>query len=233
MRPRIILIHGLNNKIEAFVPLRDKFNSMGYDCHILCLPGHGEDRSESRTLKSAFHHFDLSMKRLMQDPYVVVAFSQGALFLQLWLEKNIQPKPKAQLLLAPALYIRKFERLNKIVQTLPAFFRVLSVVPAPLRRYWYLHLWEYKTLFEAALKFSALRASHSVPTKILIDPRDEIVDAQKIHSLLGDKVEYFERSMSTKKRPGKHHILFHPDYFSPDEWDNFMKKIDEFFKKNL
>lgn len=233
MPVKLILIHGLNNNLEAFGPLKAAFTKLGYECHVMCLPGHGENRDEARNLESAFAHFDQSLTKLIQEPYFVLAFSQGALFLQLWLSQTNSPRPLAQLLLAPALYIRNFETLGRTLKLLPSFMTILSVMPKPLRRYWYLNVWEYRTLFEASAKYQTLKSSHEVPTKVLVDPKDEVVDAQKLQKELGHLVELVVRDFPKGTRPGKHHIIFHPDYFRPKEWENFISKIDGFFRNYL
>jgi esterase/lipase len=237
MPVKIILIHGLNNNLECFFPLRDKLKSIGYDVELLTLPGHGKDnREEVRNFEVALDHFDQSMRKLIQGPYVVIAFSQGALYLQLWLEKNHQPLPMAQVLLAPALYIRHFSKLDTIMSKLPTFAFILSQMPRKLRRYYYLHVWEYKTLFDKAKKFQKIAPTMKAPTLILVDPRDELVDAQKLKVELdkrnsGAQIEFYERNYLAGRRPGKYHIMFHPEYFTPDDWEKFISKVDGFFKK--
>lgn len=234
---KIILIHGLNNNLECFFPLRDQFKNLGYSVDLLCLPGHGDNnRDEARNFESALECFEQNILELIEDPYVVIAFSQGALYLQLWLEKNHLPLPLAQVLLAPALYIRHFGKLDMIMSGLPAFAFILSQMPRKLRRYYYLHVWEYRTLFNKAKKFQELKAPMRVPTLVLIDPKDEVVDAQKLKSELdgrnsGAEVIYYRRDYLKGRRPGKYHILFHPDYFTKDDWTAFTTNINEFIKR--
>lgn len=237
MALKIILIHGLNNNVDCFIPLRDQFRSMGYTTEILCLPGHGDNnRDEARNFETALESFEQDITKLIEAPYVVIAFSQGALYLQLWLEQNNRPLPLAQVLLAPALYIRHFGKLDKIMAGLPAFTFILSQMPRKLRRYYYLHVWEYRTLFNKAKMFQKLNTPMRVPTLILIDPKDEVVDAQKLKSELdsrnsGAEVVYYMREYLKGRRPGKYHILFHPDFFTKDDWAVFVSKIGEFIKR--
>lgn len=237
MPAKIIIIHGLNNNLECFYPLRDKLRSLGYEVDLLCLPGHGKDnREEVRNFETALDHFDQSIKQLIQGPYVVIAFSQGALYLQLWLERNHRPPPLAQVLLGPALFIRHFGKLDLIMSKLPAFLFIQSQMPRKLRRYFYLHVWEYRTLFNKAKKFQELRTPMKAPTLILVDPKDELVDAQKLKLELDNResqahVEFYERKYLKGRRPGKYHIMFHPEYFTPEDWEKYISKIDVFIKK--
>lgn len=239
MALKVILIHGMNNNLESFSPLKEKLSSYGLNAEILCLPGHKDNREESKDLKTAFHHFDQSMKKLMQDPYVIVAFSQGALYLQLWLEKNSLPRPKAQVLLAPALFIKGQSRLEKLMTTLPRFLFILSQTPKPLRRYFSLYVWEYRTLFQGIKKFQSMKSAFRIPTMVIVDPKDELVDAKMLKDELekrnpdGLNIHFQERPHLKGRRPGKYHILFHPNYFEKEEWDVFCTRISEFLKQHL
>lgn len=233
---KIILIHGLNNNMDCFYPLRDKLKSIGYEVEMLCLPGHGEDRQEAREFEKAQEHFDNALKKLINEPYVVIAFSQGALYFQLWLEKNNDKLPLAQVLLAPALFIRHFTILDKIMSKLPHYAFIPSQMPRNLRRYSYLNIWEYRTLFNKAREYQKITTPVKIPTLILIAPKDELVDSQKLKSEMdkrnsGAQIEFYDRKYLRGKRPGKYHIIFHPDYFTPEDWENFIGKITSFFNK--
>ncbi len=236
MPVKIIIIHGLNNNQEGFYPLSKALNVLGYETEILCLPGHGENREECKDAKEAMRTFDLKMKKVIQDPFSVIAFSQGALYLQLWLETNPSPLPRAQILLSPALYIRQFNLLNKLMSALPSFMFFLSQTPKTLRRYNYLFVWEYRNLFQKAKQYENSKSPLKIPSLVLIDPKDEVVDAQKLEEEMAKRnsvlnLEYFERPYLKARRPGKHHILFNPEYFTPNDWKSLLTKIDEFLKK--
>ncbi len=204
---------------------------------MLCLPGHGENRQEAREFEKAQEHFDKALRKLISGPYLVIAFSQGALYFQLWLEKNLDKLPLAQVLLAPALFIRNFTILDKIMTKLPHYAFIPSQMPRKLRRYSYLNIWEYRTLFNKARDYQKITTPMKVPTLILISSKDELVDAKKMKSELDKRnseaqVEFYEREYLKGKRPGKYHILFHPDYFMFDDWENFIQKIIRFLKRD-
>lgn len=230
--PRInnlILIHGLNNNLEAFSSLKAALEARGFLCHQIVLPGHGDRREETKDTLEALRIFDERMKAVIDGPYGVIAFSQGALYLQLWMKDTTAPLPAAQFLLAPALYIRNFTYLKFIMQSLPRFFIIFSQMPKLLRRYDYLHIWEYRNLFQKAFRFSQEKTDFAVPTKILVDEKDELVDARKLKEHFPNEVDLLKRPYLAGKKPGKYHILFHPEFFTPDGWDKFLIKIKDFF----
>lgn len=237
MPVKIILIHGLNNNLQCFYPLRDKLQSEGFEVEMMTLPGHGKNREEAKDFEKALDLFDENIQKLITGPYAVIAFSQGGLYFQLWLEKFNRSLPVAQVLLAPALYIRHFGKLNMVLSKLPSFAFILSQMPRKLRRYYYLNVWEYRTLFNKAIRFQEFKTPMKVPSLILVDPKDELVDAQLLKHKLdtrnsGAEIEFYERKYLKGRRPGKYHILFHPEYFTPDDWESFIKKITGFIKNN-
>ncbi len=227
---RLIIIHGLNNSLGAFLQLKEALSERGFDCHFLCLPGHGEDRHEVKDFRESSAAFDVSMRKLIAGPYAVIAFSQGALNLQMWLRETTQPLPVAQILLAPAIAIRRSGVIHRIMHILPSTFVIKSRLPENLRRYSFLYVRDYRTLFEGARGFSTALLPFTVPTQIIIDPKDELVDAQKLKTLFSDKVLFFERPYLRGRKPGKYHIIFHPAYFESKDWERFLGLISNFIE---
>lgn len=232
LRPRIVFIHGMNNHDKCFNRMDSFFRNNGFETDLIILPCHGENRKEARDFKDALSLFDQKMKALGETPYVAIAFSHGALYLQLWLEKNPKHKPLKQVLLAPALYIRKQNVIEKALKLLPDWFIIKSFSPKEFRRYELLSVWEYKILIHGAQTFQKFKGPFKVPSLVYIDPKDELVDAKKLKDEIEKKndnfkVQYFERPYL--KRPiGCHHILFHPNYFQKNDWSMFMSSIEDY-----
>ncbi|MFP5384556.1 MAG: alpha/beta hydrolase [Bacteriovoracia bacterium] len=230
--PKIVFFHGLNNNPECFGPLIKHFENQGHETELVILPCHGEDRKEARNAKEAIRIFDRKMKELKEVPYVAIGFSHGALYLQLWLEQNQEHKPLKQVLLAPALYIRRQKLIEKALKILPASFIIKSLSPKPFRRYEILSAWEYNILVQGMLTYQKIRGAFRIPSMVLIDPKDELVDASKLKRELEKNnpkftVHFLERSY-LKKGLGSHHILFHPDYFNEKDWKSFLHKLESF-----
>lgn len=229
-RLRLILIHGMNNNQQCFFPLRDAFSERGFDVKMMVLPNHGETRDEVKELESALGIFDQEITPLVKDPYVVVAFSQGAQYFQLWLNRYRKPAPRKQVLLAPAVFINFHSVIEKLVHLLPATHVFRSKMPQIFRRYNELYYWEYRLLFSGVHAFGRIPPSSHVPTLILIDPKDELVNAKKVMDHFrkaGATVSTIERK-NLKWALGRHHIIFHPDYFSPEEWKSLIDQVTLF-----
>lgn len=231
---KVVIFHGLNNNPQGFGFLKKHFEDQGYETDMVILPCHGENRFEAKNDAEALACFAESMKKLEGQRYVAVAFSHGALYLQLWMEKCSGTKPSKQVLLAPALTIRKQGFIAKVLPLIPKMVHIMSLQPKRFRRYNMLSAREYSILVDGILCWQKLRAQFRVPTKVMIDPEDELVHAQnlksEIESLNRDvKVEYLPRP-DLKHGLGAHHIIFHPDYFSESGWKEFLREIDQFFQ---
>lgn len=233
---KLVIIHGFNNNEDSFVPLRERLHALGWETHFLTLPCHGKNRNEADTFEEALASFDRSLKPLSENDYGVIAFSQGGLYFQLWLDKFREHKrPKGQVLLAPALYIHRHRLIESITSVLPSFFHIKSFSPKFMRRYESLRIVEYRLLTGGIRAYQQTNPDFLIPTLLLIDPKDELVDAGKIKEKFAGKKVSFEFVMRDylKKGPGCHHILFHPDYFSAEDWNQFTGKIDRFLKESF
>lgn len=231
---KIVFIHGLNNNSKCFDELAETFKTLGHETDLVILPGHGENRKEARTFKEAMSLFDQKMKKFKNTPYVVIAFSQGALFLQLWLEKNPEDKPKRQVLLAPALFVSHQGLVEKALKILPKFIMIKSLSPKAFRRYELMNAWEYQILLDGVRLFQKLRPKFKIPTLVDIDPKDELVDALRLKEEL--EVINSDLKVTLHERPklkglGAHHIMFHPDYFDEEHWKELVRKLQDFLLK--
>lgn len=224
--PKLILIHGMNNNQECFFPLRDALKERGFEVEMIVLPNHGEKREEVRTLDEALKLFDESLSPLIKEPYVVVAFSQGAQYFQLWMMDFKKKLPEEYVLLAPAVFINFFGVISRIFELLPPKFFILSQMPRMFRRYDKLFFWEYNLLMQGVKRF-AEKTLPMPPSLVVIDPKDELVNGKKVikhYRELGSGVVELKRK-SLRKTLGKHHIIFHPDYFQAEEWNDFIQNI--------
>lgn len=229
---KVVFFHGLNNNPQSFDPLINQFKHLGFETELIILPCHGENRHEAKTDEEALQVFQESMKKLKDVPYYAIAFSHGALYLQLWMEKDLSYQPEKQILLAPALYIRKQGLIVKALNLLPSFVKIMSLQPKKFRRYSHLSAQEYNILVQGILAWQKLRTKFRIPTLVLIDPKDELVDAQVLKAELervnsGLKVEFWNRPR-LKNGQGAHHILFHPEYFGGSEWQEYTRKLHNF-----
>lgn len=231
---KLLIIHGLNNNLEGFAPLKEACEKMGFEAHVITLPGHGENRDEARSFEAAFAAFSESLKNLTTSPYHVIAFSQGALFFQLWLQTHPASLPLSQILLAPALFIKRQSLIERVITLLPSFAFIKSQTPFKVRRYPRLYIWEYRTLFEAVRRYQKAQVPFPVPTLVMMDPQDELINAAVLENTLQSwntenfKIQLIDRPVISAPGLGKHHVIFHPDYYEPGMWLDFVGRIKRF-----
>jgi hypothetical protein len=193
---------------------------------FVVLPGHGADRGEAPTLDRALAVFAARMERYRGVPFRAVAFSHGALYLQLWLACAPGFGPERQVLLAPALFVRRQHLLEALLAVLPGAFRIKSLSPRRFRRFELLSAREYDVLVRGLLRYQrAGPPPFPAPTLALIDPRDELVDAALLRARFPETVLVPRPEL---RGLGAHHILFHPDYFPGDGWAAFTRRLDDF-----
>lgn len=231
---RLILIHGMNNNLDCFYPLRDALKAQDFQVEMVVLPNHGEARAEVTTLTKALEHLNHSLAGLVRQPYVVVAFSQGAQYFQLWLKQFGLNPPQAMVLLAPAVFINYHPFLDKLFRYLPRSCFFTSRMPKIFRRYDHLFFWEYQLLFAGVTQFKLQGPLTAIPTLVAVDLKDELVNARKVLSYyqsLGAKIWQIKRE-NLKKGLGQHHIIFHPEYFQDQEWEEFISRIGNHLRSN-
>ena len=216
----------MNNNLECFSPLRDALASKGNNVVLLTLPNHGTERAEVSNFEEGLELFAEKMKPHLEEDYHVVAFSLGALYFENWLATHKEKAPLSYVLLAPAVAVN-FEFLIKpFFQRLPKTFFILSQMPKVFRRHDKLFFWEYVLLLDGIERFRILPSSHS-PAAVFIDLKDELVNARKVKAYYRKhESEFVEiRRKNLKRSLGRHHIIFHPDYFRDEEWTVFTTKI--------
>lgn len=118
MKSEIVLIHGLNNNQEVFIPLKEALESKGFVVHLFSLVGH-KNMSQNLSLTSSINHLVKQFRKLSPDKtYYCIGFSQGGLALQL-LPAEVKKNIIKQVLLAPALCVHHSKVLEKLVRLIP------------------------------------------------------------------------------------------------------------------
>ncbi len=234
MLPKLIILHGLNNNSTTWNEFDSVMKERGFNTLRLTLPGHGEIRDEGQTFELALKKFDETLSPHVNEPYVVVAYSLGALFFANWLMGRKENLPQRMVFLAPALFLRGENILRLGLDTLHPNLPIPSIAPRDIMLHKALYVWEYRNLFGGLDRFQADKNPVTIPNFVMLDPKDELVDAQKLKAEWNvrspeSEVVFLERPHQ-KWGPSNHHILFHSKYFTKEEWDFFIGKIEHFLK---
>lgn len=231
MLPKLIILHGLNNNSSTWDEFEGVMKARGFENIVrVTLPGHGSIRDEGQNFEEALKNFDKNIFPHVQDPYVVVAYSLGALFFENWLIGRTENLPLRQVLLAPALYLRKEKWIRKIISSLHPKLPIPSIAPPDIKLYKSLFVWEYRNLLGGMSRFQEKATSIKVPSFVMLDPKDELIDAEKLKREWKAGEVYFLERPKQKFGPSNHHILFHSKYFTAEEWKTFIEKIEKFLK---
>jgi pimeloyl-ACP methyl ester carboxylesterase len=234
MLPKLIILHGLNNNSSTWDEFENVMKSRGFTNVVrITLPRHGDKRNEGKTFEEELKVFEEKMRPHVQEPYVVVAYSLGAMFFENWLIGRTENLPLKQVLLAPCLYLRREKLVRQIVGKLLPFLPIPSIAPADIKLYKSLFVWEYRNLLGGLSRFQNAHQPVKVPSLVLIDPKDELIDSEKLKTEWKKKnpgeVYFLERPEQTWG-PSNHHILFHSKYFTKEQWDFYTNKVESFLK---
>lgn len=237
MNKSLILLHGLNNPSEVLGPMAKHFETKGFNVHLFNLFGHKKDQPlQHLTLKECLHHIHYQMLNIPKDHEIYfLGFSQGALIFQLYQMMKInQHKIKSQVLLAPALYIKRQSFMNFLIGALSEKMSIPSRTPREFRQFDKLNVGYYKELMEQLLVFHkhGIKNLENVPTLILSDAKDELIDMGRLHAEMlknnmdAWKIIYMNRDLKHIKHYGKHHIMFNPNYFTAEDWTSMLNEME-------
>lgn len=231
MLPKLIILHGLNNNSSTWDEFENVMKERGFRNTVrITLPGHGDVRDEGRTFEEALLNFDRKIRPHIEEPYVVVAYSLGALFFENWLIGRSDNLPLKQVLLAPALYLRKEKWIRKIIASLHPKLPIPSIAPRDIMLYKTLFVWEYRNLLGGMERFQKASGAIKLPSFVMLDPKDELIDAGRLKKEWKAGEVYFLGRPRQKWGPSNHHILFHSKYFTEEEWETYIEKIVSFLK---
>ncbi len=242
MNKLLILLHGLNNPPEVLNSMATHFESKGFKVHVFNLLGHKKEQPLTHlTLKECLHHIHYQMLKIPKDHEIYfLGFSQGALIFQLYQMMKInQHTIKAQVLLAPALYIKRQGFMGALIGMLSETMKIPSRAPKEFRVFDKLNIGYYKELMEQLRVFHKHGIKHltQVPTLILSDAKDELIDMNRLHAEMlknnmdSWKIIYLNRDLKHMKHYGKHHIMFNQNYFTNEDWNSMIGEMENQFHR--
>lgn len=206
--PKAILIHGLNNNMDALKELGNSLKDQ-FEIIYLTLPHHSNDRPATFVTNEAVDLFKRELLKYLDNSSVIISYSIGCCYLQYLFETRQLDFPLQKVIyLSPAL--RAKVKLS-LLSFLPAYFPIPSLAPKEFRLRTYCYWGQYKTLAELTKRLEL-----KVYPLIYADPQDEVIDLKGLSyiSLKRDYLPY-----------GKHHLTFHPKYYRGDEWKELIAEI--------
>jgi len=220
-------------------PLARELNQNGAEVFRVGLTGHRGDFEAMKTVTPEQWLHDLSsayqLARQRADelgvPLNFIGYSLGALVNSALMSRFGSPvRYDRQVLLAPAIKVKFTSHLLKVLNIFGKGFRVPSLNDAAHRANKGTAMAAYNALFELVSDFKqANYRGMNIPTLVLGDPEDELVDFAGLKAeakLAGLNFWKFE---SLDKRDVEkiqyHHLITDPGVLGPETWANMMKKI--------
>ncbi|QHT67737.1 alpha/beta hydrolase [Rhodocytophaga rosea] len=240
-----LVVHGLNNKPSAMMPLADRLRSWGSDVLLVQLTGHTVDSSVTPftegdwclNLQDTFQQATTLIQSGEPKPLYFLGYSLGALLnLYLILSHPGKFQYDKMVLLAPAFALRK--PVNKLLQLatdiLPAQMKIPSFTPKPYRAGTSLPVKAYTLLNTMAVRVEkSINQSVSMPVLVMIHPKDEMVSVKKMNGYINEYLPswqlYTLPKTSDQQLPYAHLILDERSV-GKENWDRMLQQIRVFLQ---
>jgi esterase/lipase len=191
-----IVAHGLNLKPTRMMPLAHVLEEAGILPVCLAFSGHAAGLKPFSEVTRELWHEDFleayGVARTTADelrvPLYFLGYSLGALIGQDVLMHRNGVHWDRQVLLAPATHPRTYTQIVHFLRPFSDSFALPSLNVADYAAGNSLALAAYRALFECKSHFKKASVEPlRIPTHVLIDPRDEMVDAKKIRAWITEK----------------------------------------------
>ena len=214
-----VLAHGLNQRPEAMRRWAEHLKWPADRGTLIRLPGHGGTESlrqvtAARWLTSFREQY---VAAAGETSLVYVGYSLSGLLMTHLLSTQRIPQPTKQILLAPALAFRRWTRLPVLFPPQWDRWLIPSFAPARYKANPGVTINAYKAMFSIRQELEAQPAAHyNVPTLVLCDQHDEMVDPEGLRTFIRDKnLSQWQLHIlpsSPWRRWGKKHLLTAPEY---------------------
>ncbi len=238
----ILVIHGLNVRPDAMLPIIDWLNGQGCDACLVKLAGHHENSIplhevnlaawEVSIRKGYDYAKNIATKNTL--PLVFLGYSLGALLGQVMISKADKPLVfDRQILLAPATALRRRANLVRFFfflnnWTLPSFtptaYRANNRLPVSI----------YKLIFEMNGELRRNRCYKlNIPTLIFIDPKDELISYSQLsrlcirYALSRHELVQLDSKMIAGERL-YHHLIISEKVAGKKNWELMTRKMQCF-----
>ncbi len=233
-RAVVVLIHGLNSKPSGMDTLASYLSSRRADVLRLSLTGHDADMKTFQHVSRQVWLADVSAAmRLAQAraqkegvPVYMVAYSLGALVGLDWLDSGMDAQVPCQkmVLFAPPISVSLVKRSVQLLRWFPRLV-IPSLNSPEYRAHAGTPVAAYSALFDSLAHVTQGQFVHAnIPTLVLIDPDDELVDAAGIEDLIDryhlDQWTLFHVTTQDSRLPGRkfHHLIIDDRALGSEEW---------------
>lgn len=238
-----LVAHGLNVKPAAMLFFVEWLNKQGSDVYLVRLSGHYNGSVPLKNVTAGLWQeemrsgYDTAKKAAEAGsiPLYFFGFSLGALLGQTMISlTEAKPCFKRQVLIAPAIALRRRVYLIKLLFYLRKNFSLPSFTPASFRANAALPLNIYKILFAEEKKlYTEMGADLNIPTLVFLDPKDELISYGKIRRMISDfqlsnfRLHLLNQSLKNRKSTFHHEIL-NEETMGRENWLQVAQEIKAF-----
>jgi pimeloyl-ACP methyl ester carboxylesterase len=241
-RGAVLVAVGLNSRPEALDDLIGVLNRRGYHtlriAFRMCRPWFGEPGSFCDLWIEDFTRGYERLKGLAEEePLFHLGYSLGGLVAVAFLQRRRQASFQRMALIAPALALRASSEAVRALTPLRHLHVALpSLCPERYRARRWTPLQEYHGLLQLLHEVSPLETGSphaSIPTRIFMDPRDELVSYRGVERWLSENRLTTWRLEPARKdhraRPRSPHLLLSEESAGPTCWRALTQGILEHF----
>ena len=231
----VVMIHGMNNTPESMAAFTGQLTRLGYAVLQVRLSGHDPERGQrhgatrARWLEEVGAGFEQAKARYPKGPIIGFGYSLGGALAISWVDAG--GVCDALVLIAPGVrlrpvvqLIRPLARLSGVGLTLP------SLTPAKYRAFRFTSLDTYAAMFETVDALDQLaRPDHvgGVPTLVLADPDDELVDVPWTAAWITEQGLSSWRFRELRSKP-LHHVILDAESAGPSAWRDLQVQVTAF-----
>jgi len=239
-----IVAHGLNLRPTRMLPLAQVLRGAGIHPVCVALSGHVDgsksfaDVSREAWLDEMLEAYALarSIADQARCPLYFLGYSLGALLGQDLLTERSDVRWDRQVLLAPATHPRTHTRLVRVFQPFGDAFAIPSLSYAGYAAQKSTAMAAYRALFESEKKLMNTSVDPlRIPTRVYIDPRDEMVSTKKIQKWI-EQNKLKEWKLDTLRAQGSlpiqyRHLIIDETTLGKAAWSQLCRKILFHFKE--
>jgi esterase/lipase len=226
-----LILHGLNFEAEGMRPLGQMLNTLGLNVKIARLYAHRDQPQEmTGAIRSEWVSQISTLNRTLSRPRLCVGYSMGAL---LAAEQHLHGSLECDGLLffSPAFALRTPDWIIRLSRTIiPAQIMFPSAIPQPYRHFDTIHLGPTFAFFDTLVSFRAARTERPTPGLIIIDDRDEVIDAKesvRMAKSIFPKIEVIRIKAWDLNERHANHILIDEKHVGPKQWTDIVQRVRE------
>ncbi|WP_020532762.1 alpha/beta hydrolase [Flexithrix dorotheae] len=235
-----LVVHGLNNTSSIMDDIVRELSENGSEVIQLQLTGHrnnGQSEINKATIKDWLNDLEeaySTVKNISQNhqniPVYFVGFSLGALLNLVSMTKNEKMRYNKILLFAPALSLTLFSSIVRLLKAFPPGLLLPNITPRPYKANTFTPVRAYQNLLGLINTLNKHDLKNlNIPTKIIVDPKDELVSLKGIKRLK-EKNNLSNWQIIPLQQPffkKIHHLIVAKQYLSSENWEKLRGIIRE------